>query len=188
MKSDEGTPTKSPKTEPRLENPKLPDKAPNSVKAPSENPDSPVTDRAKHESETPVKPMCRPVKIKSEPRTSPDKSVLKPKTEREKTTTEKEKPKTEKESPVKSKRNSLEATNGKPSSSYAELELKIEALQTGFDAKIKSLQSAIDDQKSFHLKQIKSLMKDLDDERKQRACMQIEVDRLTKLTYGLMEK
>ncbi|RXG72743.1 SH3 domain-containing kinase-binding protein 1 [Armadillidium vulgare] len=61
------------------------------------------------------------------------------------------------------------------------LEEKVDLLFKDYVPKIRSLEHRLEEQQTLHSRQIQQLTKELDDERKQRACLQIEVDRLNKL-------
>ena len=46
---------------------------------------------------------------------------------------------------------------------------------------MRSLEERVEDQRKEQNRKIQALMKELDDERKKRACMEVEVERLRKL-------
>ncbi|XP_063595928.1 SH3 domain-containing kinase-binding protein 1-like isoform X4 [Penaeus indicus] len=61
------------------------------------------------------------------------------------------------------------------------LEEKIDALYKDLIPKIKLIEERMEEQKKEHSRKMQMLMSDLDEERKKRACMEVEIERLKKL-------
>nr|XP_027239120.1 SH3 domain-containing kinase-binding protein 1-like isoform X7 [Penaeus vannamei] len=83
------------------------------------------------------------------------------------------------------KKSSKEIKKGHTAPSAAEapsnLEEKIDALYKDLIPKIKLIEERMEEQKKEHSRKMQMLMSDLDEERKKRACMEVEIERLKKL-------
>ncbi|XP_068238227.1 SH3 domain-containing kinase-binding protein 1-like isoform X3 [Palaemon carinicauda] len=63
----------------------------------------------------------------------------------------------------------------------SQLEEKVNAIYKEFLPKIKSLEDKLEENRKYHSHCIQMLMSELDEERKKRACMEVEIERMKKL-------
>lgn len=68
-----------------------------------------------------------------------------------------------------------------PTDSTAQVEDKIDALYKELLPKMRNLEDRLEEQRREQNRKMQALMKELDEERKRRACMEVEVERLRKL-------